>query len=135
VAGAFHTRYMTPAVDTLAAAAAEADVKDPAITILSNRDGAVVTSGRDWLDRVVQQVANPVRWDKCMATIASLGVTAMIELLPGGTLTGLAKRALPGMELLAVKTPDQLDAARALTAQHGTTSHQAPQSPRGESQE
>jgi [acyl-carrier-protein] S-malonyltransferase len=135
VAGAFHTRYMAPAVDTLAAAAAEADVKDPAITILSNRDGAVVTSGRDWLDRVVQQVANPVRWDKCMATIASLGVTAMIELLPGGTLTGLAKRALPGMELLAVKTPDQLDAARALTAQHGTTSHQAPQSPRGESQE
>ncbi len=144
VAGAFHTRYMAPAVEALAAAAAGASVKDPAITIVSNRDGAVVTSGGDWLDRVVQQVASPVRWDKCMATISGLGVTAMIELLPGGTLTGLAKRALPGLELLAVKTPDQLDAARALAAQHGTAPHQAgshpsapeaAQSPRGESRE
>jgi [acyl-carrier-protein] S-malonyltransferase len=132
VAGAFHTRYMEPAVEALAAAAAGTSVKDPAITILSNRDGAVVTAGGDWLDRVVQQVASPVRWDKCMATMSDLGVTAMIELLPGGTLTGLAKRALPGLELLAVKTPDQLDAARVLAAQHTATSHQ---SPRGESRE
>ena len=139
VAGAFHTRYMEPAVEALAAAAAGTSVKDPAITILSNRDGAVVTAGGDWLDRVVQQVASPVRWDKCMATMSGLGVSAMIELLPGGTLAGLAKRALPGMELLAIKTPDQLDAARALAAQHTATSHpSAPasaESPRGESRE
>src|SRR6202012_208913 len=137
VAGAFHTRYMEPAVEALAAAGAGTSVKDRAITILSNRDGAVVTSGGDWLDRVVPQVANPVRWDKCMATISSLGVTAMIELLPGGTLTGLAKRALPGIELLAVKTPDQLDAARALVAQAGShaSAQASADSPRGESRE
>jgi [acyl-carrier-protein] S-malonyltransferase len=85
---------------------------------LSNRDGAVVTSGTDWVDRIAHQVANPVRWDRCMATMADLGVTAFIELVPGGTLTGIAKRALPGVELLAIKTPDQLDAARALIAAH-----------------
>jgi [acyl-carrier-protein] S-malonyltransferase len=127
VAGAFHTSHMAPAVDALAAAAAGAGVKDPVITLLSNRDGAVVTSGSDWMDRVVNQVANPVRWDKCMATMADIGVTALIELLPGGTLTGLAKRALPGVELLAVKTPDQLDAARALAASHRTGQHQSAQ--------
>ena len=119
VAGAFHTRHMAPAVKALAAAAADTAAKDPVITLLSNKDGAVVTSGEDWLARVVNQVANPVRWDQCMATMSTVGVTALIELLPGGTLTGLAKRALPSVELLAIKTPDQLDAARALIAAHG----------------
>jgi len=118
VAGAFHTEHMAPAVAALEAAAAGTAVKDPAITLLSNRDGAVVTAGTDWVDRIAHQVANPVRWDRCMATMTDLGVTAFIELLPGGTLTGIAKRALPGVELLAIKTPDQLDAARALIAAH-----------------
>jgi [acyl-carrier-protein] S-malonyltransferase len=118
VAGAFHTRHMAPAVDALEAASADTTVKDPAITLLSNRDGAVVTSGADWVERIARQVAHPVRWDRCMATMADLGVSAFIELLPGGTLTGMAKRALPGVELLAIKTPDQLDAARALMAAH-----------------
>ena len=118
VAGAFHTRHMAPAVETLEAAAADTAIKDPAITLVSNRDGAVVTSGADWVERVARQVAHPVRWDRCLATMADLGVSAFIELLPGGTLTGIAKRALPGVELLAIKTPDQLDAARALMAAH-----------------
>ena len=123
VAGAFHTEHMAPAVDALAAAAAGTAVKDPAITLLSNRDGAVVTSGSDWVERIVSQVAYPVRWDRCMATMARLGVTAFIELLPGGTLAGMAKRALPGVELLAIKAPDQLDAARALVAAHSAAGH------------
>jgi len=118
VAGAFHTAHMAPAVETLANAAAGAVVKDPAITLLSNLDGAVVTSGRDWLDRIVAQVASPVRWDLCTATMSARGVSAFLELVPGGTLTGIAKRALPGVQLLAMKTPDQLDAARALLAEH-----------------
>jgi [acyl-carrier-protein] S-malonyltransferase len=118
VAGAFHTSHMAPAVDTLKAAAADTAVKDPAIALLSNRDGAVVTSGADWVERIARQVATPVRWDRCLATMSALGITAFIELLPGGTLTGIAKRALPGVELLAIKTPDQLDAARALAAAH-----------------
>ena len=123
VAGAFHTKHMATAVDALAAAAAGTAVNDPVITLLSNRDGAVVTSGRAWMERVVQQVANPVRWDLCMATMSDISVTAMIELVPGGTLTGMAKRALPGVELLALKTPDQLDAARALIAAHATATN------------
>jgi [acyl-carrier-protein] S-malonyltransferase len=123
VAGAFHTSHMAPAVDALAAAAAGTAIKDPVITLLSNRDGAVVTSGTDWVERIVNQVAYPVRWDRCMATMAGLGVTAFVELLPGGTLTGMAKRALPGIELLAIKTPDQLDAARALVAAHAVAEH------------
>jgi [acyl-carrier-protein] S-malonyltransferase len=118
VAGAFHTHHMAPAVDALAAAAEGVHVSDPVRPLLSNRDGCVVRSGKDWMDRIINQVSAPVRWDKCMQSMASLGVTAIIELPPAGTLTGLAKRALRGTQLVAVKTPGDLDAARALLAEH-----------------
>ncbi|HSZ40122.1 MAG TPA: ACP S-malonyltransferase [Trebonia sp.] len=118
VAGAFHTEHMAPAVSALAEAAAGVVTKDPASTLLSNADGGVVTSGQDWIQRIVAQVAAPVRWDRCMATMTEIGVTALLELPPAGTLAGLAKRGLKGVETLALKTPDQLDAARALFAAH-----------------
>jgi [acyl-carrier-protein] S-malonyltransferase len=111
VAGAFHTAHMAPAAAALAAAVPAIAVSDPAVPLLSNRDGAIITSGADWLGRIVAQVAAPVRWDRCMATMANLGITALIELPPAGTLTALAKRALPGVRLLAIKTPDQLPTA------------------------
>jgi [acyl-carrier-protein] S-malonyltransferase len=118
VAGAFHTAHMAPAVDALREAAAMVTVADPVLALLSNRDGSVVRSGADWLERIVTQVGTPVRWDMCMHTMARLGTTALIELPPAGTLTGLARRALPGIHLVSLKTPDHLDAARALIAEH-----------------
>ncbi|MFF9085231.1 ACP S-malonyltransferase [Streptomyces sp. NPDC014991] len=118
VAGAFHTRHMAPAVETLAKAAADLTPADPRVAYVSNKDGQAVATGAEVLERLVGQVANPVRWDLCMETFKELGVTALIEVCPGGTLTGLAKRALPGVATLALKTPDDLDAARALLAEH-----------------
>ena len=118
VAGAFHTRHMAPAVDSLRSAAEAVATADPVLTLLSNMDGAVVRSGADWLERIVSQVSAPVRWDMCMQTMSRLGVTAMIELPPAGTLTGLARRGLPGVQLLALKSPGELDAARAIITEH-----------------
>ncbi|MEU3658690.1 ACP S-malonyltransferase [Streptomyces sp. NPDC032940] len=117
VAGAFHTHHMAPAVDALAGAAEELAPADPKLTYVSNKDGRTVATGAEVLERLVGQVANPVRWDLCMETFKELGVTALIEVCPGGTLTGLAKRALPGVKTLALKTPADLDAARALVAE------------------
>ncbi|MFJ7963855.1 ACP S-malonyltransferase [Streptomyces sp. NPDC096324] len=119
VAGAFHTHHMAPAVDALAKAAEDLAPGDPRVTYVSNRDGRIVASGAEVVSRLVGQVANPVRWDLCMETFQELGATALIEVCPGGTLTGLAKRALPGVTTLALKTPDDLDAARELIAEHG----------------
>ena len=129
VAGAFHTEHMAPAVDALRTAAGTVTVRDPQIVLLSNKDGAVVTSGTDWLDRIVGQVARPVRWDECQHTLAELGVQALIELPPAGTLTGIARRALPGVTLQAVKSPDDLDAARKLIAEYGSDAGSAPADP------
>jgi [acyl-carrier-protein] S-malonyltransferase len=118
VAGAFHTEHMAPAVEVLAAAAEQLTPADPRLTYISNKDGKAVATGAEVLARLVGQVANPVRWDLCMETFKELGVTALLEVCPGGTLTGLAKRALPGVKTLALKTPDDLDAARELIAEH-----------------
>ncbi|WP_097955846.1 MULTISPECIES: ACP S-malonyltransferase [unclassified Streptomyces] len=118
VAGAFHTHHMAPAVEKLRAAAGDLTVSDPTVRYVSNADGHTVATGTEVIARLVGQVANPVRWDLCMETFRTLGVTALVELSPGGTLTGLAKRALPGVKTLALKTPDDLDAARALISEH-----------------
>jgi [acyl-carrier-protein] S-malonyltransferase len=118
VAGAFHTHHMAPAVEKLAEAAKEIDPADPKVPYVSNKDGGVVATGSEVLERLVGQVANPVRWDRCMETFRERGVTALVEVCPGGTLTGLAKRALPGVRTLALKTPADLDAARELVAEH-----------------
>jgi [acyl-carrier-protein] S-malonyltransferase len=122
VAGAFHTDYMSPAVEVLARHSRSISTHDPRIHLLSNADGRVVHDGRDVLSRLVAQVSRPVRWDLCMATMADLGVTGLIEIPPAGTLTGLAKRALPDVEAVALNTPDDLEAAWALVARHGVPS-------------
>jgi [acyl-carrier-protein] S-malonyltransferase len=119
VAGAFHTEHMSPAVDALRDLSADFDVSDPGVTLLSNADGQPVASGADALARLVRQVSSPVRWDQCMQTLVDLGVTAMIELPPAGTLVGLARRAMPGVATLAIKTPDDLEAAQQLIRDHG----------------
>lgn len=114
VAGAFHTAFMAPAVAILRDAVAEVTPADPSLTLWSNRDGSVVTNGAQALDYLVDQVSSPVRWDLCMASFAERGITGLIELAPAGALTGLAKRGLRGVPSVAVKTPEDLDAAVAL---------------------
>ncbi len=119
VAGAFHTSYMEPAVEPMRALAAEIEVKDATVGVLSNKDGAVINSGREILDRIVNQIANPVRWDLCMETLASNGVTGVIEVAPAGTLVGLIKRAVPTIEQCALKSPAELEAATTFASHHG----------------
>ena len=114
VAGAFHTRYMQPAVEALRSVADGLEVYDPSWTIWTNRDGSIVTSGSAFVDLLVGQVASPVRWDLDMAAFAAAGVTGLIELAPAGALVGLAKRGLKGLPTVAVKTPDDIAAAHEL---------------------
>jgi [acyl-carrier-protein] S-malonyltransferase len=118
VAGAFHTSYMQSAVQKLEAFANGIVVNDPKIRLWSNQAGQLVTSGNEYRDLLIGQVANSVRWDLCMKAFTDASATAMIEVSPAGTLTGLARRAMPGVELLALKTPDQLDAANELISNH-----------------
>jgi [acyl-carrier-protein] S-malonyltransferase len=113
---------MAPAVAVLDGYARAMTTHDPRTRLLSNTDGTVVHDGRQVLSRLVSQVSNPVRWDLCTDTMRDLGVTGFIEIPPAGTLTGLVRRALPDVEALALKTPDDLEAARDMVARHGQSS-------------
>jgi len=126
VAGAFHTVHMQPAVAHLTRLARAVSTHDPRTRLLSNADGQVVHDGQDVLRRLVGQVATPVRWDLCMAAMADLGVTGLLELPPAGTLTGIAKRNLKGVELFALNTPDQLEAAMTFVRNHGGATSASP---------
>ena len=119
VSGAFHTSTMAPAVGHLATLAASLTASDPKVPFISNKDGAVIESGREILDRIVGQIAGPVRWDLCMQTLAKCGVTGIIEVPPAGTLAGLVKRAQGEIETFALKGPEDLAAAKDFIAKHG----------------
>ncbi|QWS34734.1 ACP S-malonyltransferase [Curtobacterium aetherium] len=117
VAGAFHTRFMAPAVDRVAPVAAATAVQDPTLPLWTNADGSRVDDGRHFVDLMVRQIASPVHWDAVMTSFQEAGVTGIIELAPAGALVGLAKRGLRGTPTVAIKTPDDLPAAIALLQQ------------------
>ncbi|QDY90849.1 ACP S-malonyltransferase [Arthrobacter sp. UKPF54-2] len=117
VAGAFHTSHMSPAVAALQALRPSLHPRNPQVPLLSNFDGAEVTDGGAAVDSLIAQVSRPVRWDRCMETLVQRGVSGVIELAPAGTLAGLAKRGMPGVKTVTVKTPDDLSAALALFAE------------------
>jgi [acyl-carrier-protein] S-malonyltransferase len=119
VAGAFHSPLMAPARRAVADAAERVEPSDCAGGVISNRDGALVTSGSELLARLIDQICQPVRWDLCMEALNRIGVAAVIELPPAGTLTAMLRRAAPHITTLALNTPDDLDAARELIATHG----------------
>lgn len=136
VAGAFHTPYMQPAQEEFAPVAASWPAHDPVLPLLSDADGRAYAPhhgrpfgrGHEVLHRLAEQVVAPVRWDLCQQTLAAMGVTGLIELAPAGVLTGLARRGLPGVETLALSTPDDLEAARDLAARHtARRTEEAPQ--------
>lgn len=119
VSGAFHTEFMRPALLVCKAFAADIAVTDSKIGLLSNKDGAPLLSGVRILDRIIEQIASPVRWDLCMASMESMGVTHAIEIAPAGTLVGLLKRGVPDIQTYAIKSPDDLDSARTFAGVKG----------------
>jgi [acyl-carrier-protein] S-malonyltransferase len=118
VAGAFHTPFMQPAVEPLRTLTSSIATHNVLIQVISNKDGQVITDGTEVLNRIVNQIANPVRWDLCMETMKSMGITGVIELPPAGTLVGLLKRAASEIETFALKSADDLDAAREFAGRH-----------------
>jgi len=118
VAGAFHTSFMASAEQNLRSVASQLSAADPVQILLSNADGTAVTSGATVLARLVAQVTRPVRWDLCLSTLKALGVPAAIELPPAVTLVGIAKRELPDVELLAIKTPEDISRAQGIIDSH-----------------
>ena len=118
VAGAFHTHFMSSAQSDVENALLACSPNSPSAPVISNKDAAPLTDGLEIARRLGTQVTSPVRWDLCMEKFAELGVTGIVELFPGGTLTNLAKRALKGVDLLPIKSPTDLDNLREFVSNH-----------------
>ncbi|OHU56181.1 ACP S-malonyltransferase [Mycobacteroides chelonae] len=109
-AGAFHTHFMAPAQEAYAAAAAAIIPSEPVTTLLSNFDGTPVASGADAMEKLVNQLTSPVRWDLCTEYFKTADVQAVVELPPSGALAGIAKREMRGVTNQALKSLEDLDA-------------------------
>jgi len=77
-------RFMEPAEEALRGYAEKLEFADPALKLLSNADGAVVATERTCAAGWSHRSRSRCGWDQCMATLAELGVTAVVELAPAG---------------------------------------------------
>ena len=114
VGGAFHTPFMAPAAERLRSALAAASWQAGTLPVVANVDATLHRPGEaDWSDLLARQLTAPVRWREGLEALAAAGATVLVELGPGGVLTGLAKRTVPDVARASVSTPDDLDAALA----------------------
>ena len=109
VSGAFHTPFMTAARERLRAAIASASPRDTEVPVVSNVDALPHDKGEEWSSLLSAQLSSPVRWKHCLLSLSEAGVTGLVELGPGGVLTGMAKRTLENSRTISVATPDELD--------------------------
>ncbi len=110
-AGAFHTEFMSSALEGYSTAASKVETAElaPGVILLSNADGQPVTSAADAMTKLVSQLTRPVRWDLCTDWMRDNNVSAIVEFPPAGALAGIAKRELRGVPTHAVKSPADLD--------------------------
>ena len=118
VAGAFHSQFMKSAESELEKEFAQVEVTDSNSIFISNKDGQIVKDSSELKNRLITQITSPVRWDLCQVKMIELGVTGMLELAPAGVLTGIAKREMPGVELFAIKSPEDIPGAQAFIDKH-----------------
>jgi [acyl-carrier-protein] S-malonyltransferase len=108
VAGAFHTALMAPARGRLRKALADAPFAAPEIPVVANVDARVHPGRDEWPALLSAQLCSPVRWRQSLEALAQMGATQLVEVGPGGVLTGLTRRTLPEAQALAVASPDDL---------------------------
>ncbi len=111
VGGAFHTPLMRPAQEGLDLALGKAPFADARVPVVANVDAQPHQARQDWRPLLSAQLASPVRWRESVERLAALGVSRVVELGPGGVLSGMVKRIAPDLERAGVGTPADLDGA------------------------
>ena len=110
VGGAFHTPLMAAAAEGLGEALAGAAFADPRPAVVANVDAAPHGRGDEWRDMLAEQLCRPVRWRPTLEHLGAAGDVTLVEVGPGGVLTGMAKRTVSGARTATVSEPDHVDA-------------------------
>ena len=90
---------------------ADRELRDAAVPVVANVTAAPITTTADLRRELVDQVAKPVLWVDCVATMLAAGVSAFIEFGPGNVLTTLLSRLDPAPETSSVGTPEEAERA------------------------
>jgi [acyl-carrier-protein] S-malonyltransferase len=108
VAGAFHSRLMRPAGEAFAAVLKDVVLQAPTIPVAQNYPGACVGDPGEIRANLVSQVAGSVRWEECIAALASAGADTFVEFGPGNIVSGLARRCAPAAAVFSINGADTL---------------------------
>jgi len=112
VAGAFHSRLMEPAYQTLSAALAETPINPPRVPVVCNVDAISVGDAGSIRRTLADQVTGSVCWSQSIEyLIDHLHIEQFIELGPGGVLAGLVGRIRKGTPVISISNCATLDQA------------------------
>jgi len=103
VSGAFHTSLMASAAQGLAEALAQAPIRDARIPLVGNVHPRALVAAPEIRQELSAQLTSPVRWLEGLRWMAASGVRTFWEVGPGQVLTGLVRRALPGVEAVSLE--------------------------------
>jgi len=114
VAGAFHSRLMEPAYQTLFAALAETPMNLPRVPVVCNVDAISVGDASTIRRTLADQVTGSVCWSQSIEyLIDHLHIEQFIELGPGGVLAGLVGRIRKGTPVISISNSATLNEALA----------------------
>lgn len=108
VGAAFHSEAMVPVRERMAAKMADVTFNDPAIPLVANATGELVSTGDGIREALLAQISSPVRWVDCVNTLADEGADTFLELGPGKVLIGLVRQIRDGMDITAADSPKKL---------------------------
>jgi [acyl-carrier-protein] S-malonyltransferase len=110
VGGAFHTPLMEEARTAFAEDLASAALRPSATPVVSNGDGRAYTDGDGWRTRLADHLVRPVRWRQSVETLVTIGATELVEVGPGSTLAGLARRIVPDVDVRSTEDLSEVSA-------------------------
>jgi [acyl-carrier-protein] S-malonyltransferase len=111
VSGPFHCELMLPARDEFAARLEAVSINTPEVPVVQNVDAKIAPDLEGLKDRLLKQLAEPVRWSQCVETMIKNGSTEFVECGPGKVLSGLARRIDRSTSSHNIDTPAGLQKA------------------------
>lgn len=110
VSAPFHCPLMQPAADEMRAALAEVAIGQPSLPVIANVLAAPVSEPTGIANLLVQQVTGAVRWRESVASMASLGISEVVEVGAGKVLTGLVRRIDRSLAFTNIQEPADIEA-------------------------
>ena len=98
VSGAFHSPMMAAAVPEFEKAVNQVKISPPRVEVLS---AVTAAPFQDVAAQLTEALTSPVRWRETLIALHERGADRFVEVGPGRVLSGLVKRTLSDVELVA----------------------------------